>query len=134
MGAPLKWQVTTIPGRLPTIEVSLDGYVSTSDLRGPYGLALEDAMTRLRREFGLLFLAHGLTGIDLGLPVAHATFLLDFAARIRAVATVSDLPLVRFGMASAALVLNRRFRTFETREEAINWLLDGGRATARGRA
>jgi hypothetical protein len=75
-------------------------------------------------------LAENLTGIELSLSKAHAALLLPHMDRIVAVATVSDRAFVRFGMASASLILNRKFSTFDSRDEALEWLLNSTKRVA----
>ena len=133
MAGSLEWRITTLPGRPTVLEISVSGYISVADLQGEYGLTLNQQLAAGRGQLGLLFIASRLQGMELSLPTAHASLLLPYMQRVQAVATVSGSAFVRFGMASASLVLSRKFRTFDSREEALAWLLGAATEVQRGK-
>jgi hypothetical protein len=135
MDPTFDWRVELLPGgHPPVLEIKVSGYFSLGDLQGLYGKTLAYQMRAITGPFALLFSAEGLTGIELSMPKAHAALLLGHLDRIVAIATVSDRAFVRFGMASASLVLNRKFQTFNSREEALAWLRRPEEGAGRPRA
>jgi hypothetical protein len=128
------WKVEKLPGHPPVVEITVSGYFSLANLQGLYGKTLSYQLQSIIGPFALLFSAQGLTGIELSMPKAHAELLLGHLDRIVAIATVSSRAFVRFGMASASLVLNRKFHTFNSREEALAWLRMPGESAGRPRA
>jgi hypothetical protein len=133
MAGSLQWRITTLPGRPTVLEISVSGYISVADLQGEYGITLNQHLAAGRGPLAVLFIASRLHGMELSLPTAHASMMLPHMQRVQAVATVSSSAFVRFGMASASLVMSRKFRTFDSREEALAWLFGAATEVQRGK-
>jgi len=115
--AEFYYTIRPITSRL--IEIEYAGYMPDDD---EHVRRTEEAVREALEPVGLYYYVAEFTGYHRSQVPRHGELFKHLGTRVRGIAVVGARPVVRFGAITVSLISKTPLKTFDSREEALDWL------------